>query len=73
MAIAFEKMERKGGTVSWATECTTPQGTIRSEGTAHYGGDRMVATFKSRTAQGGTPPWAMLNGQCVSAEMSRPV
>jgi len=35
-----EKMERKGGTVSWATECTTPQRTIRSEGTAHYDGDR---------------------------------
>jgi hypothetical protein len=50
-----EKMERKGGTVSWATECTTPQGTIRSEGTAHCDGDRMEATFESRTAQGGAP------------------
>ena len=46
---------RKAGTVTWTTECTTPQGTVRSEGAAHYAGERMEATFKSRTSRGGAP------------------
>ncbi len=47
-----EKMERSGGTMSWAVDCKTPQGVSRTEGTARYNGDTMEATFKSRTVQG---------------------
>jgi len=40
-----DKMERHGGTVTWSTTCTAPQGPpIRSDGVAQYTGDRMEGT-----------------------------
>jgi|SRR5579884_1578953 len=52
-----ERMDRNGGTVSWVTTCTTPDATVHSEGTARYSGDRMDASFRSRTTprRGGQP------------------
>jgi uncharacterized protein DUF3617 len=50
----LEKLDRNGGSVRWLTTCTSPQGTVRSEGVAHYSGDRMEATLTTRTmAPGG--------------------
>jgi hypothetical protein len=40
-----DRMERRGGTVTWSTTCTGPQGPpIRSDGVAQYTGDRMDGT-----------------------------
>jgi len=49
-------MQRNGGTITWSTTCTTPQGTVRSEGVAHYRGDTMEGTMTTRvpTANGQT-------------------
>jgi hypothetical protein len=41
-----DKMQRNGGTVTWAMTCTPPQGTpVRSDGVAHYAGATMEGTF----------------------------
>ena len=51
-----EKVDRSGGTVSWATACTTPDAVSRSEGAARYTGDRLEANTRSRTTrQNGAP------------------
>jgi hypothetical protein len=49
-------MQRNGGTVSWATTCTTGQGTVRSQGVARYAGDTMDATLITQVPRpnGGT-------------------
>jgi hypothetical protein len=57
----IEKMERSGGMVSWASSCTSPDATVRSEGTAHYAGDRMEANFATRTTPTHGSPMAMSN------------
>jgi hypothetical protein len=49
----IDRMERNGGTVSWATTCNTAQGTVRSEGIAHYAGDNMQATLTTHIPQQG--------------------
>jgi hypothetical protein len=49
-----DRLDRDGGTVRWLTTCTTPQGKVRSEGVAHYRGDRMEATMTTHmVAPGG--------------------
>jgi hypothetical protein len=52
----IDRMVRKGGTVTWATTCTTAQGSVRSQGVAHYAGQRMDATLITQVPQanGGT-------------------
>jgi hypothetical protein len=50
------KMDRRGGSISWIMGCQSPQGTTHSEGDAHYDGDTMEATFKTRISQPGAPP-----------------
>src|SRR5437588_6576445 len=49
----IERMTRNGGTVNWATTCTTGQGNVRSEGVAHYSGDTMDATLTTHVPQAG--------------------
>lgn len=49
------KMDRHGGSVSWIIDCQSPHGAMHSEGEAHYYGDSMEATFKSRTSPNGAP------------------
>lgn len=56
-----EKMNRTGNAVSWVTSCTTPDGTSRSEGTAHYTGDLMEADTKTRTTRQNGPPLEVTN------------
>ena len=43
-----EHVQRNGGTVSWTGTCTTAQGTVRSEGVAHYSGDTMQADLTTQ-------------------------
>jgi len=53
MQCSNDRMERNGSTVSWTGTCTMPDGgTVHSQGTAHYAGDRMEADVKTST----TPP-----------------
>jgi hypothetical protein len=47
----IDRMVRKGGTVSWATTCTTAQGSVRSQGVARYAGERMDATLITEVPQ----------------------
>jgi hypothetical protein len=56
-----ERMNRSGGTISWVTACTMPDGTSHSEGTARYSGDRREATTKTRTSRGNGPPMEVSN------------
>lgn len=52
----IDKMERRGGAVSWATTCTVPDATVHSEGTAQYAGDSMEASIRTtRVAGNGAP------------------
>jgi hypothetical protein len=42
-----------GGTVTWESTCTQPDGSVvHSDGVAHYSGDRMEATMKTRVSGG---------------------
>jgi hypothetical protein len=45
----IDRLDRNGGTVHWTTTCTTQEGSIHSEGTAHYTGDKMEATLLTRS------------------------
>lgn len=46
-----------GGTVTWQTDCTEADGSaIHSEGVAHYTGDAMDATMKTRVSGGNAGP-----------------
>jgi hypothetical protein len=43
--------------VRWETICTQPDNTVvHAEGVAHYAGDTMEATLKTRLSGGGNPP-----------------
>src|SRR4029077_6446086 len=42
-ACRIDNGRRNGATVTWTGTCTTGQGTVRSEGMAHYSGDTMQA------------------------------
>jgi hypothetical protein len=52
----IDRMVRNGGTVTWATTCTTAQGSVRSQGVARYAGERMDGTLITQVPQanGGT-------------------
>lgn len=52
----IDRTQRNGGTVSWSGSCTTQQGTVRSDGVAHYSGETMDGTLTTRIPQpnGGT-------------------
>jgi hypothetical protein len=41
----IDNVRRNGATVTWTGTCTTGQGAVRSEGTAHYSGDTMQANL----------------------------
>lgn len=56
-----ERMTRAGGTISWATTCTSPDATVRTEGNARYQGDRMEADTKTRTTQPNGAPIEVSN------------
>ena len=47
----IDRVERKGGRVSWATTCTTAQGSVRSQGVARYAGERMEANLITQVPQ----------------------
>jgi len=47
-----DDMTRNGGTITWSTTCTTQQGTVRSDGVAHYRGDTMEATMTTHVPTG---------------------
>jgi hypothetical protein len=47
----IDRMKRNGGTVSWATTCTTRQGSVRSQGVARYAGERMDGTLITQVPQ----------------------
>jgi len=50
------KLDSSGGTVRWETNCTPQGGTlVHSEGVAHYLGDMMEATVKTRISSNGGP------------------
>jgi hypothetical protein len=51
-----ERMQRSGGTINWASSCTTSEATVRTEGTAHYNGGRMEANFTTRTVRANGAP-----------------
>jgi hypothetical protein len=40
-------VNRNGAVVRWASTCTTPQGTFRSQGVAQYSGDAMTGTLST--------------------------
>src|ERR1700727_3723903 len=47
------KLSSSGGTVTWETSCTQPDGSVvHSDGVAHYTGDTMEATLKTRVSGG---------------------
>jgi hypothetical protein len=43
-----DKVERRGGVVTWSMTCSSPQGPIQSSGAARYSGDTMEATLMAR-------------------------
>ena len=47
-----EKMERKGGVITWSTTCKGAQGTVESAGTARYSGNTMEANLNVRVPNG---------------------
>ncbi len=55
----IDKMERNGGTVTWAMTCKSPEGPVKSDGVAHYNGDKMDATIATR-----------MSGQTVSQRIT---
>ena len=44
----IEHVQRNGATISWTGTCATAQGTVRSEGVAHYSGDTMEANLTTQ-------------------------
>jgi hypothetical protein len=49
-------LDNSGGTVRWETTCTQPDSSVvHSEGVAHYAGDTMEATLKTRVSGGNAP------------------
>src|SRR5690348_16344231 len=45
---SLDDMKRNGGIVNWAMTCNSPQGPIKSAGTARFTGDAMEATLTAR-------------------------
>jgi hypothetical protein len=54
---SLDRVDRKGGLVTWAMTCNSPRGAIRSAGSARYAGDTMEGTLTARVPG--------LNGQPV--------
>jgi hypothetical protein len=48
----IDSMKRSAGTITWSTTCTSQQGTIRSEGVAHYHGNTMDGTMTTHVPTG---------------------
>lgn len=48
----IERMESRGGVLTWSTICTGAQGTVESAGTARYHGDTMEANLNVRAPNG---------------------
>ena len=47
------RLDSSGGTVRWESNCTQPDGSVvHSDGAAHYTGDTMEATVKTRVSGG---------------------
>jgi hypothetical protein len=44
----LDKMERNGGSVTWAMTCNSPQGPVQSAGSGRYTGDTMAANLTAR-------------------------
>jgi hypothetical protein len=52
-ACKVAKLDSSGGTVNWETTCTQPDSSVvHSDGVAHYTGDKMEATLKTRVSGG---------------------
>jgi len=66
----IEGMTRNGGTINWSTACTSQQGTVRSEGVAHYHGDTMDATMITHVPTGGGQ--TMTNNQKITGRYLGP-
>jgi Protein of unknown function (DUF3617) len=49
----IDNVRRTGATVTWTGTCTTGQGPVRSEGVAHYSGDRMEANLTTHVPGAG--------------------
>jgi hypothetical protein len=43
-----DRVDRRGGSVTWAMTCNTPRGAIQSAGSARYTGDTMQGTMTAR-------------------------
>jgi len=52
-ACKIDNVRRTGATVTWTGTCTTGQGPVRSEGVAHYSGDRMEANLMTHVPGAG--------------------
>jgi hypothetical protein len=52
----LDRLERNGGTISWASTCHMAEATVHSEGTATYQGERMEARYSSRTTRPDAAP-----------------
>jgi Protein of unknown function (DUF3617) len=44
----LDNVKRRGGSVTWTMTCSSPQGPVRSKGSAHYTGDTMTATLTAQ-------------------------
>ena len=44
----LDRVDRRGGVVTWAMTCNTPRGPIQSAGSGRYAGDTMEATLTAR-------------------------
>jgi hypothetical protein len=44
----LDRVDRRGGVVTWAMTCNTPRGPILSAGSGRYAGDTMEATLTAR-------------------------
>ena len=60
----IEHVQRNGATVTWTGICATKQGTVRSEGVAHYSGDTMEANLTTEVP--GANGQAMKTSQHIS-------
>ncbi|MBV8778307.1 MAG: DUF3617 family protein [Alphaproteobacteria bacterium] len=50
------RLDKHGGAVQWESTCSQPDGAVvQLDGAAHYSGDKMEATFKTRISGGGNP------------------
>jgi hypothetical protein len=66
----IDGMKRNGGTITWSTTCTSQQGTVRSEGVAHYHGDTMDGTMTTHVPTGSDQ--TMTNNQKITGRYLGP-